>query len=250
MNRIQQQKRRLRKKERGMAMMIVMMLLLLMSSTAIFGVHSTSFEMRAAGLARQAVQTQYIAEAGLSLASVMVDQMGPVGAMMALERSRVQAGRLSAPGQPTSAHDASNLHLDARTLRDVTAGSLLDPVHDPIPNDRTATALPATDQVYGNAMTTDFSIDINDSYAYNVPIVGSRVDGGGNLQYLLTVVTATGSLMPAGTALTSAETSYWNTMLSTGGATPSTTTVASFAREFHRTQSVARSVFVTGPFGR
>lgn len=51
--------------EHGAAMIVVMLVLLAATATAAFAVHSTSYELAAAGFAKQAIQSDYAAEAGL-----------------------------------------------------------------------------------------------------------------------------------------------------------------------------------------
>lgn len=74
---INQRRRRFRReKQRGAAMIVIMMVLLAATSTAVFAVHSTSQELRAAGYQRQAMQSEYTAEAGLHAVMAFVDQAG------------------------------------------------------------------------------------------------------------------------------------------------------------------------------
>ena len=69
----------------GAAMLIVMLVLLMTTGVAVFAVHTTTAEIRAAGAARQALQTQYVAEAGLMSAIAYSELIQPAGVELALE---------------------------------------------------------------------------------------------------------------------------------------------------------------------
>ena len=57
-------------------MLGVMLVVLMVTATAMFAVYSTTYELRSAGTFRQAMQTQYIAEGGISTGMALVDTMG------------------------------------------------------------------------------------------------------------------------------------------------------------------------------
>lgn len=56
-----------REGERGVAMFIVLMLVVMVSAAGVFVAKSSSLEIRSAGYVRQAGQTHYVAESGLTL---------------------------------------------------------------------------------------------------------------------------------------------------------------------------------------
>lgn len=58
-------------------MFIVMLVLLMSTATAIYAMHSTSYEVRAAGFARQAMQTANVGEAGLTATMAWTDFVTP-----------------------------------------------------------------------------------------------------------------------------------------------------------------------------
>ncbi len=62
--------------EEGAAMLVVMFILLMGTATALYGMHSTSFEMRASGHSRRAMQTQYVAESALQATAAYYSQIG------------------------------------------------------------------------------------------------------------------------------------------------------------------------------
>ena len=70
-------RRRSRKSQEGAAMLIIMLMLLMVTGTAMFAIHATSYEMRAAGYNRQASQTHYVGETGARAALAWVDHYGP-----------------------------------------------------------------------------------------------------------------------------------------------------------------------------
>lgn len=87
--------RRSRRAERreGAAMLVVMMILLMSTATALFAVHSTTFEIRAAGHTRLAMQAQYVGESALMAARHKVEQVGGDGlARLLVRTSAAQAG--------------------------------------------------------------------------------------------------------------------------------------------------------------
>lgn len=85
-------------------MLIVMMILLMATATALFAVHATTFEIRAAGHTRMAMQAQYIGEAALMAARFKVEQIGGEGlARLMLQTSAANAGNplpMTGMGEP------------------------------------------------------------------------------------------------------------------------------------------------------
>lgn len=64
-------------REEGAVMFLVMLMLLMGTATAIFAMHTTTYEVRASGFARQQMQTQNIGEAGLTAAMAWTDFITP-----------------------------------------------------------------------------------------------------------------------------------------------------------------------------
>ena len=57
-----------RREQEGAVMLVVMLVLLMITATAMVGIHTTAYEVRGAGYSRQALQTDYIGEAGAASA--------------------------------------------------------------------------------------------------------------------------------------------------------------------------------------
>ncbi len=64
-------------REEGAVMLIVMLILLMSTATAIYAMHSTSYEVRAAGHARSAMQTEVVGETGLNATAAWADAITP-----------------------------------------------------------------------------------------------------------------------------------------------------------------------------
>ncbi len=78
----------------GAAMLVVMLILLMSTATAVFAIHSTATEVRAAGHTRTRMQTHYVAETGLVAATSFVDSMGPRRVLTAMRRSTASGAPL------------------------------------------------------------------------------------------------------------------------------------------------------------
>lgn len=91
-------------KEQGAVMIVVMLVLLAATASAVFAVHSTSYELRASGFQRQAMQSQYGAETALSAVLAYINQVEPSANrtfpesdMCGAEPSLVSGGRIIEP---------------------------------------------------------------------------------------------------------------------------------------------------------
>lgn len=78
----------LRRRE-GATMLVTMLVLISVTGLAVFSIHSTSRELRAAGHLRQAMQAKYLATAGIDATFAMVDNptFGPDGMERAIRRT-------------------------------------------------------------------------------------------------------------------------------------------------------------------
>lgn len=211
-------------------MIIVMLVLLAATALAIFAVHATTFELRAAGHGREAMQSQFLAESGLVAALAMVDQNGPQSILYTMQRTR-EDSTLSMPTlmpyEPELAPGKEGYRLYLDDL--ATYGSFLPA--DPEGLYGPAAATDASKQIY----QPTFMVDINDHYAYTGAIAGHRSDGYGRLQYLHATYTARGR-MRLNPAL---------------GADPTDPDLLdSEGRAIHELASDARAHAVTGPFAR
>jgi len=72
-------RKRAGRRQEGATMMMVMLILLVATASAAVSVHSVQTELRAAGHNRQAVQTQYVAEAALMTTIVWLDKVSDSG---------------------------------------------------------------------------------------------------------------------------------------------------------------------------
>jgi hypothetical protein len=166
----------------GAAMLIVMLVLLMTTGVAVFAVHTTTAEIRAAGAARQALQTHYVAESGLMSAIAYSEFIQPAGVELALERSAPPAsGYMSQFFEPELAPGKRNYRL---YLGDFLVGA---PAGFPI--EVTPTRGPSLGR---SALTPFFTVDINDDYTYTSPIAGHRADGAGALRFMAATYTAHG----------------------------------------------------------
>ncbi len=200
-------------------MLVTMLVILMASATAMFSIHATSAELRGAGLMRQRIQTGYVAEAALGSTMGMIDTIGPAAVVRAMQMST--APNMS-PNEPAL---AAGKHGYRVYLQDFSAATAR-------PIEQHADSHPALGPQ--SAYEPDFAVDINDDYIFGGAVVGSRADGGGNLQYMFATLTAR--------ARTRIGT--WS------GATDRTNTYVGDARQINETVSESRAHIMVGPFGR
>jgi len=199
-------------------MLIVMLILLMGTATAIFAIHSTTTEMRAAGYGRQAVQTQYVAEAGLVSSLALVDQLGPQSIIRAMEQSA--APPMAAFGEPEllTGKRGYRIYID-----DITSTTGL-----------ATTIEPTNHDVLGVRQAYDprFIVDVNDDYTYEGVVAGERADGGGSVRFMVATYTSRGRTVVSG-----------GDSRTTGGGITDT-------RDYHEGANDSRAYGVSGPFGR
>ncbi len=206
-------------------MLIVMLVLLTTTALAVFAIHATTTEVRAAGYDRMSAQAQEIGEAGLAAAHTWVDVFGPDALADAMAASGRIAGNTYGPPQPFEpalAADRQGYRLYASDFtRVVTATS------------GAATATLALDQVdLGGASrlySPDLVVDVYDSHQYTGVLAGYRSDGRSELRFLGATYTARSRLR-----LTDATGARVDTDTGLGGA--------------HDSASDARARGVSGPF--
>jgi hypothetical protein len=172
-------------------MLVVMFVLLMATATALYAVHSTTSEVRAAGYHRMASQTQQLGESGLTAALTWVDTTGPAVMMSSMEQSA--ANRLDLrPFEPIGlAPNKNALRLYGTTVAsdgtiqggELNAGapSALNFVDD-------KDAVVGTRQPYD----TWLAVDIYDTYQYVGVIAGFPAAAQGNLKFLAATYTARG----------------------------------------------------------
>ncbi len=177
----------------GIAMLVVMLLILVVTATATFAIHSTSFELRAAGYSRTAMQSRYLATTGLQAALIQADSLGPqticIGAQQQLSLTRVRwsgtAGpRLGAEEPPLTA-EANHYEIPMDSFQRV-AGIRSQPV------EQTA----GLESLGRSPYSPMFWLDIYDIRIVNRPIAGHQADGNGQLRYMEATYTARARIRP------------------------------------------------------
>ena len=166
-------------------MVIVMLILLMVTATAVFAVHATTYEIRAAGHMRQAMQAQYVAETGLTGSLAMVDSLGPAALLHAMERSEPPH---LAPFEPEllTGKQGYRMYLD-----DFSTGA----------------GMPVTTESLGGDVQPYaplFAVDVNDNYVFTGVIAGHRSDGHSRLRFMQATYTSRGRTRLASGDFTSA----------------------------------------------
>jgi hypothetical protein len=219
-------RRRARSAREGAVMLVVMLVVLMVTATAMFAVYSTTYELRSAGTFRQAMQTQYIAEGGISTGMALIDTMGAGSIDVAMQRIPVPAGRQFAREEP--AYSVSTPHFrvymtDFTTLPAVTA--------QPIETNILATGGASL----GNALAynPNFLIDMDDSYRPGRAIAGMSVTGDSPVSYRVWTMTSRGrTQLPTGQEFLTPGESALPTQLQRGS---------------HETAMNSRAVVLSGP---
>jgi len=163
-------------------MFVVMLVLLMTTGVAVFAVHTTTSEIRAAGAARQALQTQYVAESGLMAAIAYSDVIDPAGVELALQSTTLPgAGYMGQFFEPELLAGKHNYRL---YLSDMTTSP---PAGYPIETNAARGA-----SLGRAALAPWFIVDINDDVGYTMPIPGHRADGAGTLHFMAATYTSRG----------------------------------------------------------
>lgn len=170
-------------------MLIVMLVLLTTTALAVFAIHATTTEVRAAGYDRMNAQAQEIGESGVTAALTWVDVFGPdslIGAMAASARV-TNASVIPQPFEPPLASGRAGYRLyasDFQRLVDSTSGGA------------TATlTLDSTDLGGVNRLYQPrVVVDIYDDHKFTRPVAGFRSDGNTQMEFLTATYTARGRL--------------------------------------------------------
>jgi hypothetical protein len=153
-------------------MIVVMLVLLSATATAAFAVHSTSYELSAAGFQKQAIQADYGAEAGLHAVFAVLNQSAnPAARVRTLGQ---QSGSCGAEPSLPAGQDP-----DSGSAGSGSVGRLVN--LEEIPND-TGGVAPLDREGLGGARQTympRFFVCIYDQTADNTPVAGGAVAGGG-----------------------------------------------------------------------
>lgn len=148
-------------------MLVVMLVLLMTTATAVFAIHSTSSEMRAAGHARHRLQTQSVAETSLHASMAMVDRLGPQAILTAMSTTT--------PPDLTLFQEPPLLpgKYAYRMLGTDFVDSRTQPIFE-------------RDMIGGSAQPYDplVVVDLSDDYVFTGVRAGERSDGYGELRYM------------------------------------------------------------------
>lgn len=170
-------------------MLIVMLVVLMVTATAMFAVYSTTYELRSAGTFRQAMQTQYIAEGGISTGMALIDTMGAGSIDQAMQRVPVAAGRQFAREEP--AYSVSTPHFRVYMADFATLPSVVAP---PVEGNTAATGGSSLGSYLAYQPT--FLIDMDDSYRPGRSIAGMSVTGDSPVSYRVWTMTSRGRTAP------------------------------------------------------
>ena len=214
-----------RKREEGAVMLVVMLVVLMVTATAMFAIYSTTYELRSAGTFRQAMQTQYIAEGGVTTAMALIDTMGAASIDQAMQRSPVPAGRQFAAEEP--AYIQSTPHFRVYSTDFLTLPSV---VSQPVETNVAAAGGSSLGSHLGYAPS--YVIDIDDSYRPGMSIAGMSVTGDSPVSYRVWTITARGRTAPVG---------------GTESYTPAQIAMGQLARGSHETAMNSRAVVLSGP---
>ena len=172
-------------------MLVVMMVVLIVTATAMFAVYSTTYELRSAGTFRQAMQTQYVAEGGVTTAMAYIDSVGARRVDQTMEQGPTPAARQFTQEEPAYAQSTPHLRLylsDFATMANV--------VSQPIENSATASGGSSLGSTL--AYAPDFLIDMDDKYRPGMTIAGMSVTGDAVTSYRVWTITSRGRTRPLG----------------------------------------------------
>ncbi|MEO0321365.1 MAG: hypothetical protein AAF447_00270 [Myxococcota bacterium] len=171
-------------RQQGAAMLVVMLVLLMGTATGIYAAHQTTFEIRAAGHLRQAMQTEYVGLTGAAAALGWTDQFRASGLNQAMERTtQLQGGAPAldlAPFEPPMLPGKRAYRLYAGDFALAFQGTITDP-------DASAAALGAH-----TPYVPTHTVDVYDDYRTTRPVPGAPADGRAELVYLNATYTARG----------------------------------------------------------
>jgi hypothetical protein len=165
-------------KREGAAMLIVLMVLLMTTATATFAIHSTSTEIRAAGHTRQAVQAEYLAQAGAYAGVGYVEVLKANGALTQYLQTDVAANTASSADEATIDQTTNMLRIPMTDF-DGFVGAQAPPVE--LDAARTPSLGPH------NAYQPDFVVDGTDLYEVAREEAGRDLTGRGARYFRMTL---------------------------------------------------------------
>lgn len=212
-----------KKREEGAVMLAVMLLLLMSTLTGMVALQSSTFELRAVGTERRALQTHYVAESALSTTLALVDVLGPTAIRVAMAQAPVASATRIASEEPATTREITNFRVYMADFASLggTTGAVVE---------TDAARGPSLGPLLGVA--PDFSVDVNDDYLVSRPIAGHRSDGYGSLRYLMATYTARGRTRPPLDAYDPGDVAA----------------LGAGARGLHETAANARAYAISGPF--
>jgi hypothetical protein len=170
-------RRRIHLRREGAVMLVVMVMLLVSTATAIVAVHGTTYEIRASGHFRQAMQTQYVAETGLMASLTWVDSVGVPALLQAMERVRTMHPVVLEPFEPNPLPGQNAYRLYVADLAQNTS------------------APPFGPESFGGATQANqpyVAVDVYDTHVFTGAVAGQRSDGGTPLRFLRATYTSRG----------------------------------------------------------
>jgi hypothetical protein len=206
-------------------MLVVMLIILIVTATAMFAVHSTMFELRAAGSQRQAMQTQMISEGTLITALAMIDDgLTPAAIDRGMQSVMIPAGTQWTPEEPAYTQATAHYRVYMSTFSTVPG----------------VIAPSIETGGYGNSFgttsgyTPNFIIDINDALDPGITIAGMSATGDSPVAYRMWTVTTRGRTEVG----------------STDPLLPGEPTTVPLQRRMHTTAMNSRAVVISGPIPR
>lgn len=213
------------KSEEGAVMLVVMLLLMMSTLTGMIALQSSTFELRAVGTERRALQTHYVAESALVTTLALVDVLGPTAIRVAMAQAPVAVATRMAAEEPATGREITNYRVYMADY--ASLGGALGAVVETDPT-RGASLGPML------GISPDFTVDVNDDYLVSRPIAGHRSDGYGSLRYLMAAYTARGRTRPPADV----HVDDTGTVALPGGS----------ARGLHETAANTRAYAISGPF--
>lgn len=211
-------------------MLVVMLVLLTTTALAVFAIHTTTTEVRAAGYHRMSAQAQEVGESGVVAAHAWIDIFGPESLQAAMAGSTRIGGanphRVPQPYEPALRLDQEGYRLyptDFVQLMRTRPGAV--DLDAPLMSPRD---LGGTSRLYAPTVV----VDVYDSYRFTGVLAGFRSDGHSLLRFLCATYTSRGRLR-----LTDAT-----------GAPVAEVPIEGDPQLFHEASSDARARGVSGPF--
>lgn len=170
-------------REEGAAMLIVMLVLLMVTATATFAMHSTAYEIRAAGHTRMATQSYYVADTGITGALGWVDAIGAQAVDSIFEQHEEADRQLElSPLEPSLATDKFAHRIYGEDL-----GAMGSPIGRNELGPR---------QIYEPQIT----VDIYDHHTFPAVSAGHRSDGHGSMEFFRATYVSRGRVRIPGDA--------------------------------------------------